>query len=112
MINGIFGGFDQGLITAKDYSYEGFRTIVHSRFGYLCTPLPMNVLPPDQAYAFASLLDSPNIDKTLVITASAGGTSTIHALRHPDRVSALVLISSNAPGESEIKLLTNTIKVI
>jgi len=105
IIHGIFGGFDQGLITARDYYGEGFHAIVPSRFGYLGTPLPKDALPSDQADAFASLLDSLDIKKTAVMATSAGGTSAIQfVLRHPERVSALVLISSNAPGETEAGL--------
>jgi pimeloyl-ACP methyl ester carboxylesterase len=105
VIHGIFGGFDQGLVTARGQLGEGFRAIVPSRFGYLRTPLPENASPATQADAYACLLDALGIESAAVIATSAGGTSAIQfALRHPDRCSALVLISSNAPGETEAGL--------
>ncbi|NKQ36997.1 MAG: alpha/beta hydrolase [Chloroflexi bacterium] len=114
VIHGIFGGFDQGLVTARGQLGEGFQAIIPSRFGYLRTPLPDNASPVTQADAFACLLDTLGIEKAAMIATSAGGTSAIQfALRHPDRCSALVLVSSNAPGETEAglppKLVANTL---
>lgn len=41
------------------------------------------------------MLDALNLDRVTVLANSAGGTSAIQmALRHPDRVKALVLVSS------------------
>ena len=105
VIHGIFGGFDQGLVTARGQLGEGFRAIVPSRFGYLRTPLPDDASPAAQADAFACLLDALGIEQAAILGVSAGGTSAIQfALRHPDRCSALVLVSSNAPGEVEAGL--------
>lgn len=105
VIHGIFGGFDQGLVTAKGKFGDQYSIIAPSRFGYLGTPLPDNPTVEDQADAFACLLDELNIEKTVVFATSAGGTSAIQfALRHPERISALILNSSNAPGEVEAGL--------
>ena len=105
VVHGIFGGFDQGLVIARGNVGEGFRTIVPSRFGYLRTPLPEDASPAGQADAYACLLDALGIEQAAIIGTSAGGTSAIQfALRHPDRCSALVLISSNTPGETEAAL--------
>jgi len=105
VIHGIFGGFDQGLVTARGQLGEGFRAIVPSRFGYLRTPLPADASPASQADAFECLLDALGIEQAAILGVSAGGTSAIQfALRHPDRCSALVLVSSNAPGEVEAGL--------
>jgi len=105
VIHGIFGGFDQGLVTARGQLGEGFRAIVPSRFGYLRTPLPENASPATQADAYTCLLDALGIERAAILATSAGGTSAIQfALRHPDRCSALVLVSSNAPGEVETGL--------
>jgi pimeloyl-ACP methyl ester carboxylesterase len=105
VVHGIFGGFDQGLVTAQGQLGEGFRAIVPSRFGYLRTPLPDEASPAVQADAFECLLDALGIERAAVLATSAGGTSAVQfALRHPDRCSALVLISSNAPGETEAGL--------
>jgi len=84
---------------------EGFRSIIPSRFGYLRTPLPEHASPIQQADAFRCLLDALDINHAAVIGTSAGGTSAIQfALCHPDRCSALVLHSSNAPGETKAAL--------
>jgi len=105
VIHGIFGGFDQGLVTARGQLEEGFRAIVPSRFGYLRTPLPADASPAAQADAYVCLLDALGIERAAILGVSAGGTSAIQfALRHPDRCSALVLVSSNAPGETEAGL--------
>jgi len=104
-VHGIFGGFDQGLVIARGNVGERFRSIVPSRFGYLRTPLPDDASPAGQADAYACLLDALGIEQAAVIGTSAGGTSAIQfALRHPDRCSALVLFSSNTPGETEVAL--------
>jgi pimeloyl-ACP methyl ester carboxylesterase len=85
---------------------EGFHSIAPSRFGYLGTPLPDGASPATQADAYACLLDALGIEKAAILGTSAGATSAIQfALRHPDRCSALVLFSANAPGEAEVTLL-------
>ena len=105
VLHGIFGGFDQGLVIARGNVGGGFRSIVPSRFGYLHTPLPADASPADQADAYACLLDALGIEQAAIIGTSAGGTSAIQfSLRHPDRCSALVLFSSNTPGETKAAL--------
>jgi pimeloyl-ACP methyl ester carboxylesterase len=105
VVHGIFGGFDQGLVAARGNIGEEFRSIVPSRFGYLRTPLPDGASPAQQADAYKCLLDALDIQHAAIFGTSAGGTSAIQfALRHPDRCSALVLLSSNAPGETEAAL--------
>jgi pimeloyl-ACP methyl ester carboxylesterase len=105
VVHGIFGGFDQGLVVAHGNVGEEFRSIVPSRFGYLRTPLPDSASPALQADAYKCLLDALGIQQAAVFGTSAGGTSAIQfASRHPDRCSALVLLSSNAPGETEAAL--------
>jgi pimeloyl-ACP methyl ester carboxylesterase len=101
----IFGGYDEGLLFARRNLGEEFRAIVPSRFGYLRTPLPDSASPAGQADAYAALLDALGVEKAAIIGTSAGGTSAIQfALRHPDRCLALVLCSSNAPGETNADL--------
>lgn len=93
-IHGSGGGHDQGLAIASDLVGEGFRTVAPSRFGYLGTPVPADVSPRAQADALAALLAALAIDKPIVVGASAGALSAIElALRHPDRVAALVLLA-------------------
>ena len=92
VIHGAGGGYDQGLLIGRDLG-EGFRVIAPSRFGYLRTPVPDDVSPAAQANGHAALLDFLDIGKAVVIGASAGAPSAIElALRHPERVSALILL--------------------
>lgn len=93
-IHGAGGGFDQGLANAAEFVDEAFRIIAPSRFGYLRTPIPRDTSPAAQADAHAALLSKLNISKGIVVGVSAGARSAVElALRHPDRVTALILIS-------------------
>ena len=92
-IHGAGGGYDQGLAIAAELIGDGFRVIAPSRFGYLGTPIPVDVSPSAQADAHGALLAALKIDKAVIVGTSAGARSAIElALRHPDRVSALVLM--------------------
>ncbi len=100
VVHGTFGGFDQGLLTAKPIIDAGFQVISVSRFGYLRSPLPENANVNLQADAYAGLLDELGIQKVALITVSAGATSSIRfATRYPERISALILDSPSAPGD-------------
>ena len=102
VVHGISGGFDQGLGIAQAYLGEGYQFIVPSRFGYLGTPMPIDATPQSQAEAFVCLLDALKIDKATVVANSAGGTSAVQlALHHPERVKALVFVSTIAPTVGE-----------
>jgi pimeloyl-ACP methyl ester carboxylesterase len=104
-IHGNGGGFDQGLSLAQTYLGEGFQIIAPSRFGYLDSPLTAGATPAQQADAYACLLDALDIEQAAIFTTSAGVTSSIQfALRHPERLSAMVLHSPNAPGKVEVQL--------
>jgi pimeloyl-ACP methyl ester carboxylesterase len=105
--HGIGGGFDQGLGIAEAYLGGGYKVIAPSRFGYHGTPLPAVASPASQSDAFVCLLDSLGIDQVTVIADSAGGTSAIQmALRHPERLKAVVFVSTAAPsvGEYDVAL--------
>lgn len=105
VIHGISGGFDQGLGLANTLLGEGFQVITPSRFGYLRTPLPEHATVASQADAYACLLDALGVRQVAVVATSAGATSALQfAIRHPERVLALVLHSPNAPGKVEMKL--------
>jgi 2-hydroxy-6-oxonona-2,4-dienedioate hydrolase len=96
VIHGAGGGYDQGLLLAEGFD-ESYRVIAPSRFGYLRTPVPEDSSPAAQADAHAALLDFLGIDKAIVAGASAGAPSAIElALRHPQRVSALILLVPRA----------------
>ena len=118
VVHGAGGGFDQGLsifgarLTAHDH-----RIIAVSRFGYLRTPLPTDASAAAQADAHACLLDSLGIERAAVVGASAGAPSALQlALRHPERVSALVLMvpAAYAPrpgGEAAVRTPRGTLRL-
>ena len=92
MIHGAGGGYDQGLLIARDFA-NGYRVIAPSRFGYLKTPVPPDPSPAAQADAHAGLLDFLNVERCVVVGVSAGAPSAVElALRHPNKVSALILL--------------------
>jgi pimeloyl-ACP methyl ester carboxylesterase len=98
MVHGVFGGFDFGVGVGRSNSPPGYRIISPSRFGYFGSPFPDDPSPAAQADAFAALLDHLEISELPVIAFSAGSSSAMQfALRHPQRVSRLVLISPNSP---------------
>jgi 2-hydroxy-6-oxonona-2,4-dienedioate hydrolase len=72
---------------------HGVRVIAMSRFGYLRTPMPADASAAAQADAHVCLLDALGIPQAGVLGGSAGAPSALQmAIRHPDRVSALVLL--------------------
>jgi 2-hydroxy-6-oxonona-2,4-dienedioate hydrolase len=102
MVHGSGGGHDQGMDWAAPLAQRGIRVIAMSRFGYLRTPRPADASPEAQADAHVCLLDALGITKAAVMGVSAGGASALQmALRHPERVSALVLVVPIAwkPGD-------------
>jgi 2-hydroxy-6-oxonona-2,4-dienedioate hydrolase len=107
-IHGTGGGFDQGLLLAKQLGIDPatFRIIAPSRYGYLRTPMPNGeTTPAAGADAHASLLDALDIrDKVIVAGASAGALSaTQFAIRYPARVSMLILtVPANWAPPSEL----------
>jgi pimeloyl-ACP methyl ester carboxylesterase len=93
MIHGSGGGHDQGMAWARPLVRHGVRVIAMSRFGYLRTPRPADASPEAQADAHICLLDALGIGRAAVMGVSAGGPSAMQtAIRHADRVSALVLV--------------------
>jgi 2-hydroxy-6-oxonona-2,4-dienedioate hydrolase len=99
VIHGTGGGWDQGIYAARSIVPYGFRLIAPSRFGYLRTPLPADPSPRHEADVLASLLDALKIDKVAVMSFSAGTAPAVQlALRHPSRVSSLVLFVPAAGG--------------
>jgi pimeloyl-ACP methyl ester carboxylesterase len=91
--HGSGGGHDQGMAWARPLVQQGVRVIAVSRFGYLRTPRPADASPQAQADAHLCVLDALGIAKAAVMGISAGGPSALQtAIRHPDRISALVLV--------------------
>lgn len=103
VVHGNAGGFDQGLMLADRSIGPEFQVIAVSRFGYLGSPMPPEASVAIQADAFASLLDSLAIKQAAVVGYSAGSVSSIQfALRHPERVSSLILVEPVAPGKGPV----------
>ncbi len=95
VVHGGGGGFDQGELIAEAVLPEGVSWIAPSRFGYLGSAAPPGASYDDQADAFAWLLDHLEVGSVPVVAMSAGGAAgLLLALRHPDRVSSLTLLSA------------------
>jgi 2-hydroxy-6-oxonona-2,4-dienedioate hydrolase len=94
-VHGAGGGYDQGLLPARAFGGTGFRWISPSRFGYLRSSLPGDASTAAQADAFADLLDALGVDRIAIVAMSGGVPPALQfAERHPERTSALVLLSS------------------
>jgi pimeloyl-ACP methyl ester carboxylesterase len=99
--HGAGGGYDQGLFVGRELLGSNHDVIAPSRFGYLRSASPAQPRPDAQADAYAALLDHLRIERAAVLGISAGAPSAIEmALRHPGRVSALILVVPRAfaPG--------------
>jgi 2-hydroxy-6-oxonona-2,4-dienedioate hydrolase len=93
VVHGAAGGFDQALDMAGPLAEHGHRLIAPSRFGYLRSVMPPHLTTSMQADAYVELLDHLGIAKVDVVSISAGAWSALQlAIRHPERVRALVLL--------------------
>lgn len=102
--HGIFGGYDQGLVSLEGLVGNDYRKIAPSRFGYPGSDLPSQPTPKNQAKAFLNLLDNLGIQKTYILTTSAGGAAGISfAIEYPERVKGLILLSSGVPAEKKTR---------
>ena len=103
VIHGAGGGYDQGLMLGRDLFDRETEILAPSRFGYLRTPVPADSSPAAQADVHVALLDTLEIQRPVVVGVSAGAPSAVEmALKHPNRVAALILIVPRlyAPSES------------
>ena len=97
-VHGFFGGCDEALLSLRGLAADR-RAIAPSRFGYLGSSMPAGATVAAQADAFAALLDELGLDALDVIAISSGATSAFQfALRHPERVKHLAVISGNMPA--------------
>jgi pimeloyl-ACP methyl ester carboxylesterase len=105
VIHGITQAADGGLRDlAEELVPDRHRLLVPSRFGYLGSEMPVDATVEMQADAFAELMDTVGIGDAVVLAGSAGSTSALHlAVRHAERVRALVLVSANVPGVHQSK---------
>ncbi|MCW5610085.1 MAG: alpha/beta fold hydrolase [Rubrivivax sp.] len=95
VVHGSGGGFDQGLLLGAGHAARGWRVIAPSRPGYLRTPYPADgdASGERQADGLACLLDTLGVPRVALMGVSAGGVPALHfALRHPQRLAALVLM--------------------
>lgn len=100
--HGTMGGYDLGLLNSQSVTGSNYRFIIPSRFGYLKSSMPEDNSFEAQADCFAYLLDQLGIDKVAVQGASAGGVPAIQfAIRHPERCSSLILLSTIAYAPPE-----------
>jgi pimeloyl-ACP methyl ester carboxylesterase len=92
------GGYSQGQLMAHMFVGEGYMSIAPSRFGHLRTPQAADFSAAAQADMLACLLDALDVREPLpVLGMSIGGPIAMQfALRHPDRTTALVLLSTDA----------------
>ena len=94
-LHGSPGGYDQGTLDMDMWNDAGFSMLSISRPGYLRTPLSTGETFEEQADAIEALLDTLNISKVAILGVSGGGPIALHfALRHPDRISALILMAA------------------
>jgi pimeloyl-ACP methyl ester carboxylesterase len=98
VLHGIFGGFDAAFLTVDPWIGDGFHVVAPSRFGCLGSSLPPNATVEAQTDAYAVLLDALGIEQAAVVGFSAGTVSAMQfGLRHPGRITALVLMSGHYP---------------
>jgi pimeloyl-ACP methyl ester carboxylesterase len=117
IIHGAGGGFDQALAAGRLCFGESYHVIAPSRFGYLGSPVPQDASLEAQADTYASLLDTLDIERVVVMGISAGGPSTLHfATRHPGRVRGLILYSAisyqESPSPDELRKMTTINRII
>ncbi|MHA2078123.1 MAG: alpha/beta fold hydrolase [Candidatus Thorarchaeota archaeon] len=94
-LHGASGGYNQGALVMEMWIDEGFSVLAISRPGYLRTPLNTGETFEEQADAIDALLDTLGISKVSILAASAGGPTALHfAIRHPDRLNALILMAA------------------
>jgi pimeloyl-ACP methyl ester carboxylesterase len=94
-VHGTPGGSDSSLVMGRFLAEAGFDVIAPSRPGYLGTPLAGRESIDDQADLHAALLDALGHERAGVVTWSGGGPSSYRlAVRHPERVSALVAFAA------------------
>jgi pimeloyl-ACP methyl ester carboxylesterase len=104
LIHGVVGGCDVPP-SWRVLVPSGSRIIAPSRFGYPGSPTPRDASVAAQADVSADLFGALGIERAAVVGFSAGSTSAVQlALRHPSRVTRLVLVAANAPHPKPVTL--------
>ncbi len=98
VVHGTPGGCDQAAAMAQFLARaagDGVKAILPSRPGYLGTPLEGRETIDAQADLHAALLDALGVERVGVLCWSGGGPSSYRlAVRHPDRVRAVVSLDA------------------
>jgi pimeloyl-ACP methyl ester carboxylesterase len=95
VVHGSPGGIDAAALMAGFLPRDRIAAILLSRPGYLGTELGDRATIDQQADLLAALLDHLGIDRAGVFSWSGGGPSGYRlAVRHPDRVAALVAFAA------------------
>jgi pimeloyl-ACP methyl ester carboxylesterase len=90
-VHGTPGGSDTSITMGQFLIDAGFEVIAPSRPGYMGTELGENKTIDEQADLLAALMTSLGHEKFAVVAWSGGGPSSYRlAVRHPERVKALV----------------------
>jgi len=91
VVHGTPGGIDAAALMAGFLPYDKISSILLSRPGYLGTELGDRKTIEQQAELLVALLDHLGIHRAGVFTWSGGGPAGYRlAVRHPDRINALV----------------------
>lgn len=87
------GGYDQALVLGELFRNNGYRIVAPSRPGYLGTPLQSGKSAEAQGDVMAALLEALHIPEAIMVGVSGGGPASYQlAQRHPEKVTALVVI--------------------
>ncbi|MEM7050575.1 MAG: alpha/beta hydrolase [Acidobacteriota bacterium] len=105
ILHGTPGGYDEGLLLAQWIRAErSFRFIAPSRPGYLRTPVEVGSSPAEAAAAMIALLDTLGATRSSVLAWSGAGPTALElAGRYPQRISALVLLSTRVRGDDKYR---------
>lgn len=97
VVHGTPGGWDQAAAMAAFLAHAdaSVKAILPSRPGYLGTALETGRTIDEQADLHAALLDALGVEQVGVLSWSGGGPSGYRlAVRHPDRVRAIVALDA------------------
>lgn len=115
VVHGTPGGIDAAELMARILPRDGIAAVLLSRPGYLGTPLDGRTTVDEQADLMVALLDHLGIARAGVYTWSGGGPAGYRfAVRHPDRVTALVANAAVSESyhlpaqDTATRLLVNT----
>ncbi len=102
-LHGGFGGYDQAFLMGQFLVRSGFTVIGFSRSGYLRTPLRVGQSLEEQADSAIALMDALGIKQAAMYGFSAGTPIAFLAgVRHPKRVSSVVLTGLGTPADDAI----------